>query len=276
MTATQARSTTEPDLARRVLTKLLEKHDPVRTRHKPLSLLRPEVRRLAENILDHESGPMSPEARAAILEDVLFEVPGIGPLEELFRDASVQEFMVAGPDRVLRRSGEGWLPTPVQFPDSDHCRRYLKKLLATSKPVGDVPTTSDGGADGILPNGFRMLAIFPPRLLEQPSLAVFRRAPQPAASTTMPATTPPPAETLPPVMQSRLLDPWERTRNRVTSRLIERLAANGVYDIQALPLTELRRVIAQYIIEFNDQEKLNLDAAAQERMTAEIVQGVQR
>ena len=249
---------------------------------------------MAEQLIEQEAGAIGLDARDAVLDDVLLEVPGIGVLEELFRDEAVAEFMVLSYDQIIRRAGEGWLPASVQFRDAEQLRRTLKKLFETSLPIGDVPTTSDGAADAILANGFRMLAVIPPRVMDASPMAVFRR-PLPAVSAPTPAPqsgtvrltdhggavsfnlkTPIGSGPMSAALSQRMPDPWEKLRQRVTERFIERLAANGVFDISAIPLAELRRVVAQYVVEFNDGERLQLDAAVQERLTLDILTHMQR
>jgi hypothetical protein len=143
--------------------------------------------------------------------------------------------------------------------------------------------TGDGAFDGRLSNGFRVIAIVPPSVLEQPALVLFRRERHPAS--VAPVRTPPPRSVVFGPMESgaittqlsgRAIDPWERIKQRITSRFIQRLAASGIYDLSALPTPELRQVVAGQVAEFNDSEKFNLDEAAQERLTLEILAGMQR
>lgn len=266
------------EIRKRILHRLLEKHDPVKSRHKPLSLLRPEIRRSAEQLLEQEGASLPAEEREPMLDEILGDVPGIGPLEELFRDESVSEFIVLTYNQVIRREGASWMPTTNEFRDADHYRDTLKKLLRTAEPIGDVPTTSDGGADALLANGFRLITILPPRVLNISPLAVFRRPTCPIETTPflMKPPTPIGSGVKASSIISRHVDSWEKLRQRITERFIQRLAANGVYDISALPAVELRRVIASYVAEFNDVEKLQLDGAGQERLTLEIVTGINR
>lgn len=272
MTATALSPT---DIRKRVLHRLLEKHDPAKSKHKPLSLLRPEIRRSAEQLLEQEASPLAPEERESLLDEILSDMPGLGPLDELFLDEEVIEFLVIHHTQVIRRHNGSWLPTAIRFRDNDHYRDTLKKLLQTAEPIGDVPTTSDGAADALLPNGFRLITILPPRVLNLAPMACFRRpvpieqSPALAARTPMPGTVVGSASVRHP-------DPWERLRQRITERFIQRLAANGVFDISNLPILELRKVIASYVTEFNDLEKLHLDNAAKDRLTHDIVAGMNR
>lgn len=265
------------DIRKKVLQRLLDKHDPAKSKHKPLSLLRAELRRAASQLIEQEAPELADAEFDELIDGVLDEVPGLGPLEDLFRDEAVSEFLILSPQQVIRRDGANWLPTSVQFRDNDHLRTTLKQLLRSAEPIGDVPTTSDGGADAVLANGFRLITILPPRVLEISALAVFRRPTTPGIDATPPPTR---ITTLGSGIAAtavpRPLEHHERLRVRITERFIERLAANGVFDISALPVGELRRIIASYVAEFNGLEHLNLDNAAQDRLTLEILAGMNR
>jgi hypothetical protein len=271
------------EIHKRVLARLLESHDPAKARHKPLALLLPELRRQLDQLIEQEAGPFfAQNDREKFIEEILVDVPGTGPLEDIFNDETVTEFLVLNHDKIIRRDGDGWLPVTAQFHDRKHYRQTLRKIFAESEQIGEPVRTGDGAFDGRLPNGFRVIAIVPPSVLEQPALVLFRRERHPVAA---PVHTPPPRSVVFGPMESgaisaqlsgRAIDPWERIKQRVTSRFIQRLAANGIYDISAVPTPELKRVVGSQVAEFNDSEKFNLDAAAQERLTLEILAGMQR
>lgn len=252
------------DLRSRLLARLLERSDPAKARHKPPSLFRAELLRNAEQFLAVEAAALTPEQRQSLLAEVLEELRGIGPLDELFLDSNVTEFLILAHNQVIRRQGEAWLPTSVQFRDREHLRQTIKRLFAGAAPIGAAPSTSDGAADAVLPNGFRMIAIIPPRVMEAPCMAVFRREVVPPAAADA-AATPMPGS----------VDPWERLRLRVSEQIAERLAVNGVHNLLMIPPVELRRIIAAYVQEFNELDQLHLDQAGQEKLTLAILSHIQ-
>jgi pilus assembly protein CpaF len=293
---------TPAEVRKRALARLAERIDFARSPHKPMSLLRQEARRVLDLFLDLEV-PLWPKAdRDKLAEDVVAEALGMGPLEELFRDAAVQEFMVLAHNQVIARKGDVWLPTSVHFPDPAQYRQALDKLAAQAEPVHPGPPPA-GAIDARLPNGFRVVAVLPPAVLDQQPVAVFVRGsvPVPAdaagsspGTTTPPTPTPAPTPTLMPVSgaerfapgrgseavpvrtATRMTDPVLWARQKVTDRLLRKLAAAGVYDIGRLPAAELRKVVLALVVEFGDEEKLGLDAAARDRLALEILAGMQR
>jgi hypothetical protein len=181
---TPARKPTADDLRRKAAARLAERLDPARTRHKPLSLLRVEARRAVEQYLEVEAPTLPKADRDKLVEEVLADAIGLGPLEELFRDEAVQEFMVLAHNQVIARKGENWLPTSVTFRDAEQYRGALAKMAAQGLPVlaAEPGKPVGAGLDVRLPNGFRVVAVLPPAVLDQPPLAVFTRGVAPTAT----------------------------------------------------------------------------------------------
>jgi hypothetical protein len=290
-----------PDIIRkRAHTRLVERLDPARSRHKPISLLRQEARRILDLFLELEV-PLWPKPdRDRLAEEVIAEAIGLGPLDELFRDEAIQEFMVLAHNRIIARKGDVWMPTSAHFRDPDQYRRALARLAAEGEPVAPAPSPT-GGLDVRLANGWRVLAVLPPAVLDQPAVAVFVRAPVPALTKTSGVVVPA-ARAVPPLPvgsaavrlgvretptglagsgavaggAARPADPLAAVRQRITEKLIQRLAAAGVYDLGRLPPAELQKVVAIHVVECRDQEKLGFDAAACDQLTLDILAGIQR
>lgn len=290
------------DLRRRASLRLADRIDFAKTKHKPISLVRAEAKRVIEQFLDVEAPTMPAADREKVVWDVIGESVGLGPLEELFRDESVAEFMTLGPNLVIARKGTAWLPTSVRFADAGHYARTLAKLAEQGEKTypGPQPT---GGLDVKLSNGFRVTAVLPPAVIEHPPAAVFLRCPLPTKSGTVPTPTARPVPkdqsgtisfnaTLSPAAggsntdrmsgsisasgAQRTTDPLERLLERTRLRMIERLAAAGIYDISAVPTEELQKVIAVQVAETAVAEKIPVDPPTLDRLTLEILDGMHR
>src|SRR5262245_25106492 len=79
----------------RVLSRLEDRMDPAASRRMPASLLRQSLRTFAEQIAEQEARSLARPDRERLIEEVLAELLGYGPLEELFNDPTVREVMVA-------------------------------------------------------------------------------------------------------------------------------------------------------------------------------------
>ena len=162
------------EMVRRAHARLLERFDPTKTRHKPLSILRQEARRLLDQYFEVDWPALSKPDRDKLIEEILTEAPGFGPLEELFRDEATQEIMVIAAKQIIAKKAGAWLPTSARFRDVGQFRSYLARLGASGESL--VPNqVASGGFDVRMANGFRVLAVLPPEILDQAPLVLFVR-----------------------------------------------------------------------------------------------------
>ncbi len=171
----------------KVLAKLEDRMDPSTSKRMPVSLLRQSLRTYAEQIAEQEGRGLPKPDRERLVDEVLAELLGYGPLEELFNEPAVREVMVCGPHAVIvRRDQGGWIPCHVRFRDDDHLNAALDRLATHADPVGGI-TTSVNTFDLKLPNGFRVVAVLPPPALGVAAVVAFIRV-EAAAATAAPTT----------------------------------------------------------------------------------------
>ena len=294
----------------RVLAKLEDRLDMSASKRMPQSLLRQSLRQQAEQVAEQEARGMPRPDRDRVVDEVLAELLGYGPLEELFADPAVREVMVTGPGTVIARRGQGqWLPTSVKFRNEDHVRATLDRIATHADAVGPV-MASMTVFDMRLPNGFRALAVIPPAALSQPATAAFLREvtiPVPVAvpkeagaafpngsatgstSSGTLKTVPGSVYASPRVPGSGLIaapsprtgptespapganDPLTRHRTRILERLLSKFASLKVYDVARLDINELRKVITAYIREYCEVEKVYISDTDQGRLMLEIL-----
>ncbi len=114
--------------------------------------------------------------RELLLERVVAEILGYGPLDALLHDDTVTEIMVNGPESVyVERQGKIEL-TPYAFDNASHLMRIIERIVA---PLGRRVDESSPMVDGRLPDGSRINAIIPPLSLVGPVLTIrkFARVP---------------------------------------------------------------------------------------------------
>ena len=169
------KSPTYEAIKARVVSKLEDRLNPAASKRMPASILRQSLRTHAEQIAEQEGNRLPKLERERLVDEALAEVLGYGPLDELFKDPSVREVLVADPHAVLvRRDTAGWLPTNVKYRDEAHLRSTLDRLATHADPVGGV-TASVNLFDLKLPNGFRAVAVIPPDACGQPPNVAFVR-----------------------------------------------------------------------------------------------------
>lgn len=208
-------------LKARVLTKLEDRLDPSASKRMPPSLLRQSIRQHAEQIAEQEARGLSRPERDRLIDVVLSELLGYGPLEELFNDPSVREIMVTGPHAIIVRRDQGqWLPTNIKYRDEEHVRWSLDKLSTHADPLGG-QINSLNLFDMQIPNGFRVVAIIPPEALGHPATASFIRtesAPAQPAPMAMPEPAPPPPARYPAAATTSASAATNRSASAATNR----------------------------------------------------------
>src|SRR3954447_19280610 len=121
--------------------------------------VRAEIRTAVAALVDEEKTPLSLVEKDRIIEEVLDEVFGLGPLEPLLSDPTISDILVTTPKLVyIERAGKLY-KTPVQFKDNQHLMRIIEKIVAR---VGRRVDESSPLVDARLPDGSRVNAAIPP------------------------------------------------------------------------------------------------------------------
>lgn len=104
-----------------------------------------------------------------LVECVIYEITGFGPLEVLLGDDSITEIMVNGPEQIIIERDGKLSRVPIRFADGDHIRRIIEKIIA---PLGRRLDEAVPMVDARLPDGSRVNAIIPPLALHGPYLTI--------------------------------------------------------------------------------------------------------
>jgi len=111
-----------------------------------------------------------------ILDSILYEVQGYGPVQPLLDDETVTEVMINGFDQVIVERFGKLQMTDVAFDDEQHVMRVIDKIVA---PLGRRVDEASPMVDARLPDGSRVNAIIPPLSLIGPILTIRRFPRQP-------------------------------------------------------------------------------------------------
>src|SRR5580658_9205780 len=137
----------------------------------PKDRMRAEIGRVVERLLEDERTPMTTAEQNRMIEEVLDEVLGLGPLEPLLKEASISDILVNGFEKVyIERAGKLSL-TPVRFKDNAHLLHIIDKIVSQ---VGRRIDEAQPIVDARLLDGSRANAIIPPLALDGPSLSIRR------------------------------------------------------------------------------------------------------
>ena len=94
-----------------------------------------------------------------LIESIVSEITGFGPIESLLNDDYITEIMINGPKKVfIEKEGE-ILPTNITFENEEQLRRLIDKIV---QPLGRRVDESSPLVDARLPDGSRVNVIIPP------------------------------------------------------------------------------------------------------------------
>jgi pilus assembly protein CpaF len=137
----------------------------------PEAELRRQVHEQLHKALAQERAALSATERQQLVSDVSDDVLGYGPIDKFFKDPTITEVMVNGPDKVyVERAGRLEL-TDAQFVDEGHLRRIIDKIVSQ---VGRRVDESTPMVDARLPDGSRVNAIIHPLAIGGPFLTIRR------------------------------------------------------------------------------------------------------
>jgi pilus assembly protein CpaF len=114
--------------------------------------------------------------KARMLEWILADILGYGPLEPLLADPEITEIMVNGPETVYIERFGRIEPTEVSFENDTHLRRIIDRIVA---PLGRRVDESSPMVDARLPSGYRVNATIPPLSLDGSLLTIRKFAATP-------------------------------------------------------------------------------------------------
>ncbi len=133
--------------------------------------LRREVLSLTEQLAAERSQNLTVAERERLVEEVLDEAFGLGPLEELMKDPQISDVLVNGPGKVYVERLGRLEETGVAFSDNAHLMRVIQRMAAR---VGRRVDESSPMVDARLPDGSRINAVVPPLALDGPVLSIRR------------------------------------------------------------------------------------------------------
>ena len=137
----------------------------------PKDRIRAEIGRVVERLLDEERVPMTTAEQTKIVEEVLDEVLGLGPLETLLKEPSISDILVNRYNKVFIERNGKLSETAVRFKDDAHLLHIIEKIVSQ---VGRRIDEAQPIVDARLQDGSRVNAIIPPLALDGPCLSIRR------------------------------------------------------------------------------------------------------
>jgi hypothetical protein len=211
-----------------------------------------EFRLVVERLVDTENPLCNRMERERLIDEVLDDAFGFGPLGYLFNDDRVSEILVQAPDRIeVRRNGrlelaEAW----HRFRDVEQLRLIIDRLArwaGVGGPVAQLPIET------ILPNGFHMRADLLPTPYQSPMLFFWRELPKPEPH---------------PVLSHHA--------QRILVQVVKTLHASGVADIRGMSAEAVRQAAVTATRLYDEDQQLQFDDGHKERLVNEVLTGMPR
>jgi pilus assembly protein CpaF len=156
------------DIRQQIQTRIINNLDP-RLDLSDFKAVRSEIEGMFARFLDEDGTMITRVERQRMLEQILDEILGFGPIEPILKDETITEIMVNGPFRVyVERKGRLQL-SDVTFQNDEHVMRVIERIIA---PIGRRVDESKPYEDARLPDGSRVNVIIPPLALDGPVLTI--------------------------------------------------------------------------------------------------------
>src|SRR6476469_3141933 len=159
------------ELKRLIHGKLVEKLDLSRVSDLEGETLRREIRLVVERLCDTENPLLNRMERERLIDEVLDETFGFGPLEVLLKDPTVSDILVNGPHKIYVERRGKLEKTDIKFRDNEHLLQIIDRIVSK---VGRRVDETSPMVYARLPDGSRVNAIIPPLALDGPSMSIRR------------------------------------------------------------------------------------------------------
>ena len=128
-------------------------------------------RNAVTSVVDREAAAESAFYKSRLVQELIDEAEGLGPLECLMQDQAITDVLVNSPHEVFVERHGVLVKTPVAFADGTHLLRVVQRLTAK---VGRRVDESNPMVDARLPDGSRLNVTIPPLAIDGATISVRR------------------------------------------------------------------------------------------------------
>jgi pilus assembly protein CpaF len=138
--------------------------------------VRSSIVAIVDRIMVDHGFTVTREERLALVEEVVHEITGFGPIEPFLADETVTEVMVNGPRQIyIERAGK-IQKVDATFMNDEHVLRIIDRIIA---PMGRHIDETSPRVDARLPDGSRVNVIIEPLSLVGPVITIRKFAARP-------------------------------------------------------------------------------------------------
>ncbi|ALX44580.1 CpaF family protein (plasmid) [Burkholderia humptydooensis] len=135
----------------------------------PRAQVREGVERVAREVIMRDRLAVTLAEQVRIVDEILNDMFGVGPIEPLLADESVTDILVNGPDQVYVERGGRLELTPLKFRDNTHVVNVAQRIAAA---VGRRVDESSPMVDARLADGSRVNVVLPPIAIRGASISI--------------------------------------------------------------------------------------------------------
>ncbi|MCY2982351.1 MAG: CpaF family protein [Planctomycetota bacterium] len=158
-------------IKRRMHQRLVDKIDLSRVGDLKGESFRREIRLVVEHLCDSENTFLNRSERDKLVDEVLDETLGLGPLEFLLKDPSISDILINGPKNIFVERRGQLVKTEVEFRDNAHLMQIIDRIVSK---VGRRVDETCPMVDARLEDGSRVNAIIPPLALDGACVSIRR------------------------------------------------------------------------------------------------------
>ena len=130
---------------------------------------RTKIEGIVDRVIEANSFAVTRDERLRLVDDMIHEITGFGPLEPLLNDPTITEVMVNGPDHIyIERRGK-IIRVDSAFLNEEHVLRIIDRIIT---PLGRRLDETSPRVDARLPDGSRVNCIIAPLSLIGPVITV--------------------------------------------------------------------------------------------------------
>jgi len=155
----------------RIHQQLVERLDVQNLRTMPPETVRAEVKVLIRELCTVEKGLINSSEQEKLMDEVMDETFGLGPLEALLKDPAITDILVNKYDRIYCEKRGRLELSDVNFRDNGHLRQIIDRIVGL---VGRRVDETSPMVDARLADGSRVNAIIPPLALDGPAMSIRR------------------------------------------------------------------------------------------------------
>ena len=169
--STASRGTDFEQVKQRIHGKLIGKLDLSRVGNLEGDVLKREIRLVIEQLCDLEENLMNRTERDRLVEEIMDETLGLGPLEFLLKDPTISDILINGPKNIYCERGGKMEKSKIEFRDNNHLLQIIDRIVSK---VGRRVDETCPMVDARLTDGSRVNAIIPPLALDGAAMSIRR------------------------------------------------------------------------------------------------------